>query len=336
MSESRLAALGLTKTYVDLCEAEGLSGILGRIVRVDRGTATCGTDEGSLRLENTGRKEFVVGDWLGLDDDKPVLLPRTTELTRLGGPHKDQRQAVAANVDLVVIVHSSTAQFRLALLSTFLIMAYDAGAEPLVLISKADLCDDVESLCSEIGVKLGGVTTMAISTQSGQGLENFRDLIKHKTIVLLGESGTGKSTLTNSLFGSEHLIAGELSRSGQGKHTTTHRELIVIPTGGVVIDTPGVRDAASFSGERGIALAFHDIYDVAANCHFDDCAHRETQGCAVSEAIRSGALDEERVDVYFAEVEQRAKVTHRLEERLRSESTKPQRRRSRPNHVEFD
>jgi ribosome biogenesis GTPase len=304
------------------------------VSRVDRGIATVETAEGALRLENAGREELVVGDWLGLDGNAPVLLKRTSELARLGGPHKDQRQTVASNVDLVVIVHSATAQFRLGLLSTFLVMAYDAGAEPLVLISKADLCDDVETLTDFVTTKLGGVETLAISTTTGQGLEYLRHRINDQTIVLLGESGTGKSTLTNHLCGSEHLLAGELSRSGQGKHTTTHRELVIIPSGGVVIDTPGVRDAASFSGDRGIALAFHDVSDVIARCRFHDCAHGETSGCAVGEAISSGRLDSERVDAYLAEIAQRANVTDRLEERQRTEAPRTRRRRASPQSDE--
>ena len=149
--------------------------------------------------------------------------------------------------------------------------------------------------------------------------------------MLLGESGTGKSTLTNELSGSEQLTAGELSRSGQGKHTTTHRELIVLPTGGVVIDTPGVRDAASFSGEHGIAMAFHDICDVVPHCRFSDCEHGDTAGCAVSEALASGALDQERLDAYLAEVSQRTKVSERREERERSANRRPQRGRTTDN-----
>jgi ribosome biogenesis GTPase len=334
VTEPRLVALGLSAAARGQCEAQGLSAILGRVSRVDRGIATVETAQGALRVENAGREELVVGDWLGLDGDTPVLVNRITELARLGGPHKDQRQTVVSNVDLVVIVHSAAAQFRLGLLSTFLVMAYDAGAKPLVLISKADLCDDIDGLTDLVTTKLGGAETLAISTTTGQGLENLRQRINGQTIVLLGESGTGKSTLTNYLCGSELLHAGELSRSGQGKHTTTHRELVIIPSGGVVIDTPGVRDAASFSGERGIALAFQDVSDVIARCRFHDCAHGETSGCAVSEAIRSGQLDSERVDAYLAEIAQRANVTGRLEERQRTEAPKPRKRRVRPQDDE--
>jgi len=334
MTESRLISLGLTPERMAANNAQGHGDVLGRVSRVDRGIATVETAQGSLRLEIDRGEELVVGDWLARGAERPVLLERSTELARLGGPHKDQRQAVAANVDIAVIVHSSTAQFRLPLLSTFIVMAYDAGAEPLVLISKADLVHDVELLCGDIADKLGGVETMAISTQSGYGLERFREIIENKTIVLLGESGTGKSTLTNSLCGSEQLIAGELSRSGQGKHTTTHRELIVIPSGGVVIDTPGVRDASSFSGERAIALAFHDVHDRALACRFHDCAHGETQGCAVSAAIESGALDPERVETYLAEIAQRIVVTERLEERERTETPKKKKRRQRSRNTE--
>ena len=327
MSDRRLLDLGLTSLQLDECKERDLSGVFGRVSRVDRGFATVETAQGPLRIETQASQELVVGDWLGGTADQPVLLTRHSELARLGGPHKDQRQAVVANVDLVVIVHSAVAQFRLELLSTFLVMAYDAGADALVVISKSDLIDDADNVARHISTKLGGVETMTISTATGHGLDALRQRIKDQSIVLLGESGTGKSTLTNELAGSEQLIAGELSRSGQGKHTTTHRELIVIPTGGVVIDTPGVRDAASFSGDHGIAMAFHDVYDVVLQCRFNDCEHGDTAGCAVSEALASGALDLERVTAYLAEIAQRTAITLRAEERQRSSASSARGRR---------
>ena len=329
MPDARLNALGLSSAQVDECIERGLSGVLGRVSRVDRGFATVETAQGLIRIETQASQELVVGDWLGGTADQAVLLTRHSELARLGGPHKDQRQTVVANVDLVVIVHSAVTQFRLELLSTFLVMAYDAGADALVVISKSDLIDDADNVARHISTKLGGVEAMTISTATGYGLDALRQRIKDQSIVLLGESGTGKSTLTNELAGSEQLIAGELSRSGQGKHTTTHRELIVIPTGGVVIDTPGVRDASSFSGDHGIAMAFHDVYDVVLQCRFNDCEHGDTAGCAVSEALASGTLDQERVNAYLAETSQRAQISERREERERSKEQKPNRRRSR-------
>jgi len=327
MPDARLKALGLSTAQVEECQDRDLPGVLGRVSRVDRGFATVETAQGALRIETQASQELVVGDWVGGTADQAVLLTRQSELARLGGPHKDQRQAVVANVDLVVIVHPAVAQFRLELLSTFLVMAYDAGAEALVVISKTDLVDDADDLALAISAKLGGVETMTMSNATGYGLDALRQRIKDQSIVLLGESGTGKSTLTNELSGSEQLIAGELSRSGQGKHTTTHRELIVIPTGGVVIDTPGVRDAASFSGEQGIAMAFHDICDVVPHCRFSDCEHGDTAGCAVSEALASGALDLERVNAYLAEIAQRTATTLRAEERQRSSASSARGRR---------
>jgi len=326
---ARLLALGMSTTQSDECKERGLSELLGRVIRVDRGMATVETATGQHRLDHPGDQEFVVGDWVGLDGNRPVALERVTELARLGGPHKDTRQAVAANIDLVVIVHSSTAQFRLQLLSTFLVMAYDAGATPLVVLSKADLCEDAAARCREMSQKLGGVETMAISTRTGEAIEPLRKKIVGKTIVLLGESGTGKSTLTNTLCGTEHFVTNDVSRSGQGKHTTTHRELVVVPSGGVIIDTPGVRDAASFSGDRGIALAFHDVIAVAATCRFHDCAHGTTAGCAVSRAVADGSLDDERVEAYFAERRQRRAVSELHEQRTRAATGRPRRRRPR-------
>jgi len=216
--DARLNALGLSTAQVEECQDRDLPGVLGRVSRVDRGFATVETAQGALRIETQASQELVVGDWLGGTADQAVLLTRHSELARLGGPHKDQRQAVVANVDLVVIVHSAVAQFRLELLSTFLVMAYDAGAEALVVISKTDLVDDADAVAKHISTKLGGVETMTMSTATGYGLDALRQRIKDQSIVLLGESGTGKSTLTNELSGSEQLTAGELSRSGPLTH----------------------------------------------------------------------------------------------------------------------
>jgi ribosome biogenesis GTPase len=301
MSPSALEALGLDDGRLRECQEKGITDPLGRVARVDRGEATVATLEGVARREIAVDEPVVVGDWVALGADSMTLLDRRTELARRGGPRGAERQVVAANVDLVVILSSVVAQFRVNLLSTFLVMAYDAGAVPLVVLTKADLIDDPEVACRDAASRLGGAEVMAISTTTGFGIDQLRGRIDGHTVVLLGESGVGKSTLTNELCGDELLITAELSRGGQGRHTTTHRELVIIPSGGVVIDTPGVRDAIAADAGRGIEGAFHDVVDVARGCRFTDCSHLSTPGCAVEEAVRTGELRQERVDSYLEE-----------------------------------
>jgi ribosome biogenesis GTPase len=299
--EYALEDLGFDQQRAEECVAKGLEGTLGRVSRVDRVALTALTSSGPERVETTAENEFVVGDWIIFDKQKVLRLDRRTELARQAGPRGSERQAVAANVDLVLITHSLTAPFRINLLSTFLVMAFDAGALPILVLTKRDLVEEAEALQTNYAERLGGIEAIVVSTATDQGVDPLRARISGHSVVFLGESGAGKSSLTNALCGSDFLVTGDISRSGQGKHTTTHRELIVLPTGGVVIDTPGVRDAASFDQGVGITLAFHDVIAAAEQCRFSDCSHEGTPGCAVDAALRDGLLIEERVEAYFAE-----------------------------------
>jgi len=335
VAETVLDALGFDRARAEECATASLVP-WGRVARVDRGVATLLTADGDRRVDNSTALSLVVGDWVATGSHGAVRLTRRTELARRGGARKDERQPVVANVDLVIILHSAAAQFRLQLLSTFLVMAYDAGAEALVVLSKSDLINDPHSACAEATRRLGGIEAVALSTSSGDGIDALRARIAGMTIVLLGESGAGKSTLTNQLCGSAVLDIAEVSRGGQGKHTTTHRQLVIVPTGGVVIDTPGVRDAASFSGSAGIERAFHDVVAVLHRCRFADCSHGDSPGCAVRSALRDGTLDPDRLAAYQFEIDQRAAVERGLEARARGPAKPTRTKRQRAEERELD
>ncbi len=319
-SQRVLESLGLDDARLAEAEALGGIGALGRVNRVDRGMATVVTEAGPLRVDNPTNDALIVGDWAVVIDGVPTRLERRTELVRRTGYRRDERQAIAANVDLVLVVRALDTAVRLNRLSTLVVIAYDSGAVPLVVLTKADLDPDPAAACQQVATGLGGVETMAISTVTGAGIDELRARVAGRTIVLLGESGAGKSTLTNALAEAQHLATADVRRDGQGRHTTTHRELVVLPTGGVVIDTPGIRDAASFGEGAGLELTFADVVELALRCRFSDCAHGPTPGCAITPAIEDGTIDQARVEAYLHEVAEQAWLERRHDLRAQSEA----------------
>jgi ribosome biogenesis GTPase len=327
VSEGVLESLGFDQTRRQEISDLGATGICGRVVRVDRSVATVLSADGVQRVETSPSDELVVGDWVMLSNELIRRLSRRTELVRRVGANKDERQSMAANIDLVLIVRALDTEVRVNRLMSLAVVAYDSGATPLVVLTKADVCDDVPAAIEKVSIALGAVETVAISAKNGLGLVELRERIKGRTIVLFGESGAGKSTLTNILCGQELLATGEVRRDGQGRHTTTHRELVVVPSGGVIIDTPGIREAASFGEGHGIDLAFADVVAFARKCQFSDCSHLDTPGCAVNEALAQGLLIKLRVEAYLHELEQQQWLETRQRTKAESNEQKPTYRR---------
>ena len=306
------------------------SGALARVVRVDRDVVSVLCDEGLLRVATLPSDGLIVGDWVALNDKGATRLERRSELVRRAGPHHDQRQPLVANVDVVLVVRALDTPVALDRLSSFLVIAHDSGTVPVVVLTKSDLVDQVEAEVAATSAGLGGVETLAVSTVTGSGMDELRTRIAGRTIVLLGESGAGKSTLTNALCGREQLATAEVDDKGQGRHTTTHRELVVIPSGGVVIDTPGIRAVASFGDGAGIERSFADVVAVATRCRFSDCAHDDTPGCAVALALEDGELTQQRLDGYLKERSELDWLEKRMTDRQRSsEQGRGARRRGR-------
>ena len=315
MSSDVLAAMGFDERRSDEIVERSLTGESGRVVRVDRSAISVRTESGTLRLDTVPDDDVVVGDWVIVDGVVVTRLDRRTELVRRVGRKMDERQSMAANVDLVLIVRALDTEIRLNRLAALTVVAFDSGAVPLVVLTKSELASDADGIARSVTTGLAGVETVTVSAKTGAGVEELRRRIAGQTIVLLGESGAGKSTLTNVLCGEELLATGEVASNGQGRHTTTHRELVVIPSGGVIIDTPGIREAASYGEGDGLALAFADVVLLAEHCRFRDCTHESTPGCAIDAALLAGSIEQSRVDAYLHEAREQVWLENRLSER---------------------
>jgi ribosome biogenesis GTPase len=247
-----------------------------------------------------------VGDWVAVrppaDGDERVVeavLPRRTALVRRAAGDAQQAQVVAANVDVVLIAVPLDGGPNLRRLERELAVAWTSGAEPVVVLTKADLSDSLdEDLAAVDGVAFG-VAALPVDALTGAGVDAVAErLAPRRTGVLLGPSGAGKSTLANRLLGVELLETAAVRADGRGRHTTTRRELLLVPSGGVLIDTPGVRSLGLWDAEEGVAATFADVEELAASCRFSDCEHETEPGCAVRAAIAAGTLDAARLESY--------------------------------------
>lgn len=243
----------------------------------------------------------AVGDWvlarLRPEGDRATIervLPRRSAFVRRAAG-QDAPQVVAANVDVVLIVTSLNRELNLRRLERYLTLAWNSGATPAIVLSKADLCADPGPMRAEVERVTGGVPVHVVSALDGRGLEELRGyLTRGRTAVLLGSSGVGKSTLVNALAGTPVQQVGETLDDDRGRHTTTSRQMVFVPGGGMIIDTPGMREVGLVGDEEGLARAFEDVAAVAARCRFTDCRHAGEPGCAVAAALASGELPAER------------------------------------------
>ncbi|MGB7062752.1 MAG: ribosome small subunit-dependent GTPase A [Candidatus Zixiibacteriota bacterium] len=271
---------------------------------------------GKIRHAARSRSDFpAVGDWVAvaarLHERRATiqaLLPRTSSFSRkavLSGGMPDtggkiEEQVLATNVDTVFLVCGLDGDFNLRRIERYLTVAWDSGANPVVVLNKSDLCSDVEAYIKEAESCAFGVPIRPMSAVENEGVNALREYLDvGKTAVFLGSSGVGKSALINSLLGIEHLkVAAVRESDGRGRHTTAVREMILVPTGGVVIDTPGMRELAAWGDDEGLKKTFDDIEQLAAQCRFRDCSHQHEPGCAVQEALEQGTLDAGRMRSY--------------------------------------
>lgn len=283
-----------------------------RVAREERQQYLVYAAEGELAAEVTGRLRHeaasrgempAVGDWVAVeprpDEGKATIhavLPRRSAfLRKVAGGHTEE-QVVAANVDVVFLVSGLDGDFNPRRIERYLTLVWESGAEPVVLLNKADVCDGVEARVAETESVAFGVAIHAMSAAEGLGLEALdAHLAPGRTAAFLGSSGVGKSTLINCLLGSDALATAPVREDdSRGRHTTTHRELIVLPERGIVIDTPGMRELQLWGDADGLSQTFDDVEAIAASCRFRDCSHAGEPGCAVQAALADGILDPAR------------------------------------------
>ncbi len=270
----------------------------------------------------------VVGDWVALDlaADAPTVeavLPRRTKISRRAAhdPGSDvaREQVVAANVDVVFVTASLADEPSPRLLERYLTFAWESGARPAILLLKADLEQDPERVADELGEIAGDVPIVVVSTRAGLGLDRVRALLGPGTTgALVGPSGVGKSTLVNALVGEDILDTGDVADDGSGRHTTTRRQLVLLPGGGIVVDNPGIRELHLWLADDGLDEAFADIVELASQCRFADCRHETEPGCAIQAALASGELSSERWASYRELQRELAELEERLARRVRS------------------
>jgi len=330
-----LAAYGWTAEleadFAPLAEA-GL--VPGRVVRVDLGRCDVVIAQAPGAGVQTVRAETApvldpdpvncpcTGDWAAVDLGAPgmaalaALLPRSTAVVRNSAGAGSDGQALAVNVDAVLIASSLAAKPDLGRIERYLALAWESGAQPIVVLTKADVAGDQGNI-DEVEAAAPGVTVLVVSAVSGEGMDVLRACLP-ATTALIGPSGAGKSTLTNALAGAEVMAVGETRhRDEKGRHTTTSRELIPIP-GGVLIDTPGLRGVGLYGGD-GVGRAFSDIEELAADCRFHDCAHDAEPQCAVKDAIEEGRLPARRLVSYNKLLRENERIAARTDARLAAE-----------------
>jgi ribosome biogenesis GTPase len=257
---------------------------------------------GRFRHEAAAAADFpAVGDWVGVDGGIiHCRLERRSVLSRAAAGRTAEQQVVAANVDRVFLVTALAGDLNVRRLERYLTMVWDGGAVPIVLLNKADLSEDPESVAVSVRARLPLVDVVTVSALQTQGLDALAPYLQRaQTIALVGSSGVGKSTLINRLLGRAALRVGAISDAdGKGRHTTTARQLVELPGGALLIDTPGMRELQPWADESAVDAAFDDIGALAAACRFTNCAHEREPGCAVSAAVESGTLDADRLEHY--------------------------------------
>jgi ribosome biogenesis GTPase len=333
--DQRLVALGWNATFARAYEALGVEVPPARVARLDRGWSTLlpvGDDGLARRVRNIGA-DVAVGDWVVCSGDGErvdQVLPRVSALVRRASfaGARGEAHTLAANVDVVGLLHSLSSPPNPRRLERELVLAFDSGAHPVVILTKSDLHSPNESLLAEVSEVAGGVPVLTVSSRSGDGVEAVRALVQgHLTLALLGASGVGKSSLVNAVVGRELQRTGDV-RVGddRGRHTTTAADLIAVPGGGWLIDTPGLRAVSLWSSGHGIERAFADIFALADACRFRDCKHHDEPDCAVQAAVASGALGADRLASLTRLVAEEAALEAEQRERVKAADRHPRRR----------
>ena len=292
---------------------------LARVTAVNKDNYLIRNEEAELPAEVTGKLMYgaesnldlpVVGDWSYVQyfNDATFaiihkILPRKSLLKRKVAGKKIEYQPIASNIDVAFIVQAADFDFNLRRLERYLIMANESHIKPVILLSKSDLIskEDLEQEISDINRVNPDYEILVFSNKTGEGLENIQRMLKHgKTYCLLGSSGVGKTTLINRFIGKDVFATNAVrNKDGKGRHVTARRQLITLKQGGLIIDTPGMRELGNIGVETGLKVTFKDISHLAQNCHFKNCTHTDEPGCSVINAVKSGELSEKRYQNYL-------------------------------------
>ena len=304
------------QAYVGDLQQEGHG--VARISAVDRGSYLIRNELGEIPAELAGKFYFqvespvdlpCVGDWVTVryhNDDTAAIIhgvfPRKTFLRRKSAGEKVDFQMIAANIDIAFIVQSCHFDFNVRRMDRYLVMAADGGVEPMVILTKTDLITEDELEQKLAAIRLTGITArvLALSNITGLGFDEFQQvLVPGRTYCLLGSSGVGKTTLINRLIGQDAFETKTVSGTGEGIHTTSRRQLIVLNQGSMLIDTPGMRELGLLGATDGVNQGFEDVVELSANCRYANCGHTQEPGCAVLVAVTTGELSEERYSSYL-------------------------------------
>ena len=314
--DSRLEPLGWSSRLEEAFRPWADEGCgVGRVVSVFSEVVRLYTAEGKTdavlagrlrRAAQEGAERPAVGDWVATRvGDKggnlvvEAVLPRHSTFSRRAPGRPADEQVVAANVDVVWLVSALDRDFNPRRIERYLTLAYESGANPVIVLNKSDLADDTAEFVSRAEEVAPGVPIHVVSALQTRSLEPLRSYLNSgQTVALLGSSGVGKSTIVNALLGEERQSVADLASTGKGAHTTSRRELILLPGGGLLLDTPGMRELQLWTSEAGLSEAFADIEEIAADCRFRDCQHEQEPDCAVRAAVEDGSLGADRVESF--------------------------------------
>jgi ribosome biogenesis GTPase len=330
-----LAGLGWTPDLADNLEP-GL--VPGRVAAAHRAAFDVWTADGTVRTRLPGRLvndgvDVAVGDWVGLGDGLVrTVLPRRSAIVRTAAGLTTTAQTLAANVDVALVVSSLGPDLEPRRIERYLVTIWESGASPEIVLTKADRFDDPWDMVAGVEAAAVGVPVHVVSALTGQGCDAlFARIRPATTVVLLGSSGVGKSTLVNRWAG-EELMPTTQTRADddEGRHTTTHRQLLRLPGGGLVIDTPGLRELQLWDvGAEALEATFADVEELAGDCRFNDCSHTQEPGCAVLAAVETGELPGERLHSWRKLQKELRAIARRHDARLRQEEARKWKQRTR-------